>query len=351
MHFPQLPRIEAAFVLSLLVSSAAAATTFDCSHVRVDDVSFNLESLKGPHSVITSKWHPPTFTNTSYTVDICAPLKRKGDVKKEDECPNGTRVCAIQRTIHPGKDIKDDIEKVIPIAGELGNHGGRSLDVKAERLKSSDSNSDAKKEGVRLILNGGSYPLGRSGRNQKAIIEFLCDREKSGLEGEVKPEDQYDGSQFRAREDEKEKDKDKEGDGNGDDLSPDETQIKTPETALIWNSYGPAEKDDVDVLRLTWHTKAACEDAFGKPPSDGGSGDVSSHWGFFTWFVVLAFLGIAAYLIFGSWLNYNRYGARGWDLLPHGDTIRDIPYLVKDWTRSVLNTVNGSGSRGGYSAV
>lgn len=64
-----------------------------------------------------------------------------------------------------------------------------------------------------------------------------------------------------------------------------------------------------------------------------------------------AFLGIAAYLIFGSWLNYNRYGARGWDLLPHGDTIREIPYILRDWARSVLNAVQGSGSRGGYSAL
>lgn len=63
------------------------------------------------------------------------------------------------------------------------------------------------------------------------------------------------------------------------------------------------------------------------------------------------FMATASYLIFGSWLNYNRYGARGWDLLPHGDTIRDIPYLLKDWTRRVLNTVQGTGSRGGYSAV
>jgi len=56
-------------------------------------------------------------------------------------------------------------------------------------------------------------------------------------------------------------------------------------------------------------------------------------------------------LIFGSWLNYNRYGARGWDLLPHGDSIRDVPFLLKDWLRRALNTVQGSGSRGGYSAV
>ena len=64
-----------------------------------------------------------------------------------------------------------------------------------------------------------------------------------------------------------------------------------------------------------------------------------------------AFLGTASYLIFGSWLNYNRYGARGWDLLPHGDTIRDVPYLLKDWGRRVVDTVQGGGARGGYSAV
>lgn len=63
------------------------------------------------------------------------------------------------------------------------------------------------------------------------------------------------------------------------------------------------------------------------------------------------FLGIAAYLIFGSWLNYNRYGARGWDLLPHGDTIRDVPYIAKDFGRKIFQTVQGSGSRGGYAAV
>jgi hypothetical protein len=63
------------------------------------------------------------------------------------------------------------------------------------------------------------------------------------------------------------------------------------------------------------------------------------------------FLTTAAYLIFGSWLNYNRYGARGWDLLPHGDAIRDIPYMVKDLGRKVVGAVQNPGSRGGYSAV
>lgn len=63
------------------------------------------------------------------------------------------------------------------------------------------------------------------------------------------------------------------------------------------------------------------------------------------------FMGVAAYLIFGSWLNYNKYSARGWDLLPHSETIRDIPYLLRDWMRRVVNTVQGGGSRGGYSVL
>lgn len=40
-----------------------------------------------------------------------------------------------------------------------------------------------------------------------------------------------------------------------------------------------------------------------------------------------------------------------WDLLPHSDTIRDLPYLLKDFVRRVISTVQGGGSRGGYSAV
>lgn len=62
-------------------------------------------------------------------------------------------------------------------------------------------------------------------------------------------------------------------------------------------------------------------------------------------------MATAAYLIFGSWINYNRYGARGWEALPHSDTIQDLPYLIKDWGRSVFNTVQSTGTRGGYSAV
>jgi hypothetical protein len=58
-------------------------------------------------------------------------------------------------------------------------------------------------------------------------------------------------------------------------------------------------------------------------------------------------MAIAAYVIMGAWMNYTKYGARGVDLLPHSDTIRDIPYIIKD----MLRRLQGGNSRGGYSAV
>lgn len=70
-----------------------------------------------------------------------------------------------------------------------------------------------------------------------------------------------------------------------------------------------------------------------------------------TEFIHSVFMGVAAYLIFGSWLNYNKHSARGWDLVPHSETIRDIPYLLRDWMRRVVNTIQGGGSRGGYSVL
>jgi hypothetical protein len=340
--------------LSPLLAAPALAVALDCKNIRIDEHTFNLGALGGPHSVVTTRFepNPGTHFNTTYTVDICQPLqKSKG--KKTDSCPNGTNVCAIT---HMLRDEEDTIERVISIAGALENVGGSKFEYKATRLKSSESNSDSEKEGLRLVLMGGKHPLSgpsKERRPQQAIIEFLCDPEKEGTEGEWDSEDEYDGPKLRTRDDEK-KDDDKDGEDGEDGESSIEHQLKKEDAALVWGSY-KAEKDD-DVLRMTWYTKHACEKRDGNDKDkDGGKdedeGNQSASWGLFTWFVIIVFLGIAAYLIFGSWLNYNRYGARGWDLLPHGDAIRDVPYLLKDWTRRVLNTVQGAGSRGGYSAV
>ncbi|KAK3990536.1 autophagy-related protein 27 [Cladorrhinum sp. PSN332] len=329
---------------TLFLSTASAATQFSCDSVKVDERTFNFKSLAGPHTVVTHEYVPPTYHNTTYTLDLCAPLKRKGDVKAEEACPAGTRVCAIKHRWDP-KTSSASVDQVIPII--ISPSDDKAFEWKAELLK---ADADKKlSEGVSLTLTS---PIKYQNREQKTTIEFRCDKELKGDEGE------WDSSGL-------DKYVSKRAEDGTPGATPEEQFKKDGKTALVWEGY--KHEGEVDTLVLRWGTGVVCpkDDKGGDKPKDGDKdkpkdGDKdkpkegeeeSSSWGFFTWFVILVFLAIASYLIFGSWLNYNRYGARGWDLLPHGDTIRDIPYLMKDWTRKVLNTVQSSGSRGGYSAV
>lgn len=252
-------------------------------------------------------------------------------------------VCAIER-------IENKIEHTnitgdtIPIAGKFGHTIGGHLDPKWTRLKGSASSADRDKEGLRLEIHGGKD---NDGNKQMAIMEFLCP---------AKQEERRRSYQALTAEDED----DKNGEEDGMDKSGEETDDGDGGTIklLSWDN-----EDNTKTLRLKWDTKRACEDA-----AEEGSGSSKGHWGFFTWFILMfvsydpnsiqstdtrssVFMAVAAYLIFSSWLNYNRYSARGWDLVPHSDTIRDLPYLFRDWIRRVVDTVQGGGSRGGYSAV
>ncbi|RYC60970.1 hypothetical protein CHU98_g5222 [Xylaria longipes] len=367
MKFSTIPYADAALVISLLLAPLPTAAMFSCEKVVSDGQQFNLKALGGPHSVVTSEVTGDRIHNTTYTVDICAPLRKKSGTKKTDQCPNGTRVCAIKHLINPG-GTAGMIDDVTPLAGQLADHGGAALDPIVSRLSKVDPESG--REGLRVILKGGfGYTADTHVKHKKqTVIDFVCNEDLDGTEGEYDSEDKYvaraeddknedDKSKDDKSEDDKNEDEDNDND-NDEDTPPKEVQLgldKNP--SLVFDRYGPSDSDtNVDVLHLTWSSKHVCQSK--KDDGSEGSGDEDgdvkkpgSHWGAFTWIVILVFLGTAAYLIFGSWLNYNRYGARGWDLLPHGDTIRDIPYLLKDWARRVLNTVQGSGSRGGYSAV
>ncbi|KAI4207845.1 MAG: hypothetical protein LQ346_000348 [Caloplaca aetnensis] len=310
----------------------------------------------------------PTRTNLTYTVDVCKPLKKAKGIPKLEDCENGTRICGIQRVVNT-TDNTAVFEKAIPIAGQYTLHGGTELDPVITRLRTSSSPSDREKEGFRLELHGPKYP-DRTGKPQKAVIEFLC-QDKAEEKAERDLVDIIEG-----RDNAQEKD---------DDGGEEEDHSATGEVAddghggrLKYIDYD--QVDGTEILSLEWKTKYACENS--KDGDDDSSKSKSSHWGFFTWLIIMyvtslstypgpffchpsyhllfasfliepssIFLGTAAYLIFGSWLNYNRYSARGWDLVPHSETIRDIPYIFKDWMRRVLSTVQGGGSRGGYSAV
>ena len=53
--------------------------------------------------------------------------------------------------------------------------------------------------------------------------------------------------------------------------------------SLTFVSYGAID-EKTDVLRLNWRTKYACEDF---EDDDDDSSNKSSHWGFFTWFIIM----------------------------------------------------------------
>ncbi|RDL35461.1 Mannose 6-phosphate receptor [Venustampulla echinocandica] len=321
MRHPQSLADAAILTIFLLPSLTAAVGNIDCNHVRVDGIGFTFKELGGPRSAQHSFDRGQSFLNTTYTIDICRPLKKSSGSDPKAKCPSFTRLCAVERFV--SKDgTTDVIQDAYPVAGELKTNGGGDMNAKWSRLKGSISHEDSKKEGLLLEIHGGYKKTDtEKKRRQRAVIEFLCDREKTGLENLPEPKDTYDKGKEKRAED-----------------APEEETDLTP--SLTFDSYDT--EGDEDTLRLEWRTKWACEDS--KKQQDEAN---RSHWGFFT----CAFLSTAAYLIFGSWLNYNRYGARGWDLLPHGDAIRDVPYLLRDWIRRVVNTIQGGGSRGGYAAV
>lgn len=138
--------------------------------------------------------------------------------------------------------------------------GQGSKDPEVKRLKAIDPET----EGLRVKLAGGEYKGEANDQKAKkaaAVIEFQCDRERSGLEGlhtlsEPEPKER------RRREEEQ--------------------TPKTNTSSLQFKSFGPTD-DDTYVLRLDWRTKYACDNY----EEENGSPSSSKSWGFFTWLIVM----------------------------------------------------------------
>lgn len=253
--------------ISLLLLTTATALDLDCSLIRVDKKSFDLSKLGGQRSIwVQDTLKSPSISNTTWTLDICQNLKKPKSsegVPKEDQCPNYTRVCGVTRTYNPFDDPDGKssvVTDVIPVAGNYHLSGkGGYLEPKFTRLKSQDSD----REGVVVEVGGGRYEDLR----QKAVIEFVCDKEVSGLERRTRVEAEDD-----------------DGEGEGERWKQD------PDNALQFVSYGPVEAKEglVDVLRLEWRTRYACESSDAGDDEDEDKEKKSSGgWGFFTWFILM----------------------------------------------------------------
>ena len=158
----------------------------------------------------------------------------------------------------------------IPIAGADALGGGH-FDPQWTRLKTSDSQSDRDKEGMRLKMGGGSYLSDLKVRDQKAVVEFLCDHKDESGERKralLATDESDEGGNVAGTPSEEEREKKKQtDDGQGGVLK------------VI--SYALVGEDDI--LSLEWRTKYACEDR-----TDDDAGESSSgHWGFFTWFIIM----------------------------------------------------------------
>jgi len=89
MHSP----LVLSALLPALLAPLPGLALLHCENILINGYKFNLEKLKGPHSVVTSEYNSMTHTyhNTTYTLDVCGPLKKSGKSKSKEECPNGTR--------------------------------------------------------------------------------------------------------------------------------------------------------------------------------------------------------------------------------------------------------------------
>ncbi|KAJ6160430.1 hypothetical protein N7470_003826, partial [Penicillium chermesinum] len=303
---------QTTFLLSALLPTLASAGTFDCGKIKVNSNTYDFLPLGGVHEISHVSNGNETsgyVTNTTYLIDICAPLGKFAS-RPEGKCDPSKNICGFVDK-HP-QDGNGDERWGYSVAGVESGEGAKEPELKL--LK--EVNEDL--QGLRLKIAGGKYRSSVEAKEKAAaaVIDFKCDPDRSGLEGITTVKNN--GEKRRRAE--------------GDESSTD--------PSLTFKSFAP-DDDDTYILKLDWRTRVACDNF------QSGKESSSNSWGFFTWLIIIVFLGVAAYLIFGSWLNYNRYGARGWDLLPHGDTLRDVPYIFQDWFRRVVNTVQGGGTRGG----
>lgn len=256
----------------------AASIIVDCEHLLKDGVAWDISPLSGVHTVHHIDHVDNWRYNTTFTLNVCENMKTS-----DDFCDNGTRVCAQRWSTNEEEGDKDSdkVPHVWSVAGDFTTKKGAryGLEPKIARLKDSGSNEDKDKEGFLLFLHGGEHKINQV--RARAIIEFKCNRDKTGLEGEGKESRgalrSVRGADYTYG-DEPGYNKpgyNKPNPDEGKSLRFHEYRIETP---------GGKDSDAVETLRLIWETKYACEDQKDKEDPDSPK---KPGWGFFTWFIIM----------------------------------------------------------------
>ncbi|KIJ49493.1 hypothetical protein M422DRAFT_27858 [Sphaerobolus stellatus SS14] len=279
---------------ALITSTQVLADDFDCNKpVDVGGAEYDFKSLAKEHTVSRTEESPPTTNIWDLRFNVCQAVSKKEGVSDDDQCPSGTRACLTINNKKKGSD--DRIVSVIPIAQDDA--------LKPDIIPVSDP------DGLSVTLHGSSYP-DSSGKPQSLNITLLCSR--------------------------------------NEDMDPTFTKYDTV----------------TGVLSIEWKNIAGClnrsgDDKDGDKNKGGDEGegeeggDKESHGSGIGWFFLLLLLAFVAYFALGAYHNYNSYGATGWDLVPHRDFWREVPYLIRDFGEHLCSTLRPGRqtSRRGYMAV
>jgi hypothetical protein len=84
--------VSTLFSIPLLLAQLSAAASIDCEHIRIGGKKFDVSNLAGRHNVtVHDTSRPPAEYNTTWSLDLCAPLKKIDGVPDANQCPFGTR--------------------------------------------------------------------------------------------------------------------------------------------------------------------------------------------------------------------------------------------------------------------
>lgn len=163
-----------------------------------------------------------------------------------------------------------EILRAFPIVG-LDPMGHGTKDPEITRLKKIDSSD----EGLLVKLAGGEYyedpktdKKKQKPKDARAVIEFQCDPDRTGLEGvrnETKRNDAQEASLSHSL-------------STRDDES----------NSLQFVRFGK-EDDNTYQLKLNWRTRYACDNYLRDNKGKKDPTDDDDSWGFFTWFIIMYF--------------------------------------------------------------
>ncbi|KDQ21677.1 hypothetical protein BOTBODRAFT_26104 [Botryobasidium botryosum FD-172 SS1] len=280
-------------VLASTTYTLAQDHAWTCQFSLADPArNYDLSPLAGPHTVQQTRDTPPSRMLDTVRFDVCKPLARVEGISNADQCAEDTYACLTKT--NQKTDHNDRITTVIPLASTS------SLAAKFAALPSPQS-------GVLLTLHGPSYPPASTPSHPQSLaLTLLCAES---------------------------------------DSDPKLTSYEGGVASVEWSSKAacPQKSDDPPPPGNESPPETAPEKP-GEEVKSGGSG-----LGMFFFLLILAF---AAYFGLGAYYNYNNYGATGWDLVPHRDFWRDVPYLLRDVATHLCSSVRpGIGGRSGYVSV